>query len=149
MNEQFLSDDDRNLLAAEIALGLLEGDELSRALVLFDKDAELAEAVDRWNGRLAPMLSSISSKDPPDVVWRSIGSRFGIAADNDNFAVIHRTMVAWRRAALAAAALAAALSMGLILQPDPVPQPVPRAEASQTLVAALTTPENEVRLVAT
>jgi anti-sigma-K factor RskA len=149
MSEQLLSGGDRDLLAAELALGLLEGEELSRAFVILNRDVELAEAVGRWSGLLASMLASISPQEPPEFVWKSIAIRIGMPADNNNFAVIHRTMVAWRRAALAAGALAAALSMFLIVRPDAVPPPVPRAEASQTLVAALTTPENDVRLVAT
>jgi anti-sigma-K factor RskA len=56
-DEAELGGDD--LLAAELALGLLEGEELGEARRREVEDASFARAVDRWNERFAPMLDAI------------------------------------------------------------------------------------------
>ena len=47
---------DRDLLAAEYALGLLEGEALLEARGLSATDRDFGDAVDGWLERLAPWL---------------------------------------------------------------------------------------------
>ena len=48
--------DDEDLLAAEMALGLLEGAEASSAEARIEHDAQFAALVETWRERLATML---------------------------------------------------------------------------------------------
>lgn len=138
--------DERDNLAAELALGLLDGDELARARQAYYGDPELREAVARWQGRLAALADEVPSAEPRPRVWSAIERRLGHGAANDNPGRVH----AWRAAALSAGALAAALAIALILRPEAAQLPVPQVQdPGRPLVATLSTPENASQLVAT
>ncbi len=47
---------EREHLAAEHSLGLLTGDDLDRARALLRSDPAFRASVERWAGRLAPLL---------------------------------------------------------------------------------------------
>jgi hypothetical protein len=65
-------DDEHDLLAAEHALGVLHGAELTRARELVLASPEFAEAVDDWRHTLAPIADEVSELPPRPGVWVAI-----------------------------------------------------------------------------
>lgn len=59
-------------LAAEYALGLLEGEDLLAARGRIAHDPAFAEAVAVWEARLAPLLDEVGSAAPPADLWTRI-----------------------------------------------------------------------------
>jgi anti-sigma-K factor RskA len=103
--------DDQELLAAELALGLLEGKERAAALRLSLSDPAFAGAVTGWTERLAPLFDEVSESLPPAYVWPAIEARIG-ARDRDDTVQRLRT---WRATAIAATAVAASLAAMLVI----------------------------------
>ena len=85
--------DEFETLAAEYALGLLEGDELARAIELDRVDPAFRDAVERWNNRMAPMLDRV---DRPNRVL--IGGDYGHGSLGDE-ASLHVVLEQLREAA--------------------------------------------------
>jgi anti-sigma-K factor RskA len=133
MSEQAISrEEERSALAAEYALGVLEGAELAEARSLLRSDAGFREDVGRWLGRFAPLLDEVREAEPPAHVWAGIERRIGgPAGANDNERTLKRRLAVWRGAAAGATALAASLAIVLLTRPDNVapPQPAPPAQA--------------------
>lgn len=103
--------DDDFILAAELALGLLdpiEGDDAERR---YAADPPFAAAVDRWR---SDMLADVGEVPPPASAWPAIQRRL---ADNDNAASGATLMKRWRAAALAAGSIAAVLALMLVTRP--------------------------------
>ncbi|MES2987150.1 MAG: anti-sigma factor [Pseudomonadota bacterium] len=130
------SPEELDTLAGELALGVLDGEELVRALRLQLADRDFRVAVLAWQERLSPLLAEI-----PEAPVR-VGTWQGLEARLDDRAPVRlkRQVQVWRAGALAAAAVAAVLAFVLILQPlrAPVPAP-PRIEIAQ-LVSKSGTP---------
>lgn len=101
---------ERDALAAELAIGLLDGPERADALRLVMADPEFAAQVDAWSLRLAPMLGDVPSIAPPARTWD------GIEAQVSAGGVVRRLRL-WRGAALASTGIAAALALFLALGP--------------------------------
>lgn len=128
---------DSNQLAAELALGVLEGEELAEARAMAARDPEFRDEVARWSGRLAPMLDEVEPVTPPDGVWRAIEARLGGPAANDNLVKLQRRVGIWRGIAGAAMALAACLAIVLLVQPRTVVPNARQSAASPPMVAML------------
>ncbi len=64
--------EDRSALAAEYALGVLEGDERAQALALLDTDPDFARMVDDWSRQLAPLSRLAPATPPPTDLWDRI-----------------------------------------------------------------------------
>lgn len=116
--------DDDDILAAEFALGLLDGAEAAGAQNRARSDAVFSARVAWWQEQLA-----LSAEDAPEHprpnVWRQIERAL---PQNDNARALMRR---WRAAAIGAMAVAASLLGVIVLRPVPiVPQP-------QVMVAAL------------
>lgn len=135
--------DDLDMLAAEFALGLLEGEERAGAHALFAADEDFRRRVGAWTGRLAPLLDEAEQQAPPAELWSRIERRIA-APTASNVIVLRRKLSLWRGYAAAATALAASLALFLVTRPEPVP---PRAEAP--MVAMMEAPGSETKLVAT
>jgi anti-sigma-K factor RskA len=133
--------EDRRRLAAEYALGALEGAELKEAQALASSDREFREEVARWSGRMAPLLDEIAPVAPPDSVWRRIEARIGPA--NDNVTVLQRRIGLWRGIAAGAMTLAASLAIVLVTQPQSVAPP-----AGPPMVAMLGDRQEPMKVVA-
>jgi len=123
---------DPDCLAAELALGLLDGADRAAALRLMIVDASFAQRVDSWRERLAPLNDAIPELAPPAHLWRSIESRLH---DGPRGALIR-----WRAATAGMTALAAALLAVIVLR-SPAPSPVPTAAPTPKLVAQLGAPQ--------
>lgn len=146
-------DDARDLLAAEYALRLLEGEELLHARGLAGTDAGFRAAVEAWERRLAPLAETVAEVDPGPEVWARIeravaaetaaGTGAQAGADEparDNVVALKRRERLWRGLAGTMAALAAGLALALYLavaQPDPTGAPPTAGAPAPSLVAAL------------
>jgi len=145
---------DREALAAEHALGVLEGDAARLADELMETDPAFATAVWEWRERLSPLAARVAEVEPDPATWRHI------AADLDRPAAppraapreaggtegsgssrgaeviqLRRSRGRWRATAIAATALAAAAAVLLVVGP-PAPEPPP-----VRFVAVLSPPE--------
>ncbi len=62
------------LLAAELALGVLEGAERTTAEQRVMRDRGFARLVEEWEQRLAPWAAEVREVPPPPQVWDRIAS---------------------------------------------------------------------------
>jgi len=105
-------DEERDLLAAEHALGLLEGEEARRARLLAASDPDFAESVARWEARLAPLGDEIAAAAPdPRLRDRILAAIATAPGAGDNVVVLRRTLRRWRILAGAMTAVAASLAL--------------------------------------
>ena len=149
--------DERDALAAEFVLGLLEGEDLAEAGTRLSRDAEFAAAVEAWHRRLAPLFDSVRDIEPPTDLWQRIERRLDVQSPgagsgeeppNTVVPIAGRERF-WRRTALAMTALAAGLALVLglrIAEPErPAPPPV-RAQPEPALIASLASDDNSAAL---
>jgi anti-sigma-K factor RskA len=147
-DERPMTPEERDLLAAEHALGLLTGDEAAEAASRWRDDPEFRRAAARWSGRLAPLAEEAADKAPPPRVRVALEARLGsepARGANDNEVRLRRRMNLWRAWAGAATAIAASLALVLATRPD-APAPVP---AGQPMVATMAAAGSEAKIVAT
>ena len=129
-------------LAAEYALGVLDGRDLEDARRRVAADTDFRAEVGDWSAKLAPMIDEIDPVDAPAGLWRkielAIGSELRQSA-NDNAADLQRQLGWWRAAAGGMTAIAAALGIVLLGRPDqgapPSPPAPPIVSAGQPMVA--------------
>lgn len=130
-----LSNNDDRWLAAEFALGVLEGERLRTAQRKFESEPTFRQAVEVWQEQLSPLLDEIEPETPSPRVWKSIESRL-FSDEVESGGGLWRNLGFWRSMSfvtggLAAAAIAALLLLpphGLLVRPD----------SDQRLVATLT-----------
>jgi anti-sigma-K factor RskA len=119
-----------DVLAAEHALGLLDGADRADAERRMALEPTFALAVETWQARLAAFVDETSSEHPPAEVWARIIERLG-APSNVVELRLRRSLAIWRGAAIAAAAVAATLAAALILpRPQPASSPLLMAKLS-------------------
>lgn len=127
---------DDQALAAELALGVLDGAELAAARARLAADRAFAAEVARWEEWLAPLALAFPETSPP----AGLEARVLAAIDVPGAA----PRAGWRRrGALALAGLAAAvlaLVVGPLRAPPPPPVPAPIRPAAAPLLAALVVP---------
>jgi len=99
------------LLAAELALGVLEGNERTTAVQRAAQDQRFARLVEEWEQRLAPWAAEIRDVSPPAQVWDRIAS--AVPAQTARGGLWH-SLNFWRGTSFAAGAFAAACLAGLI-----------------------------------
>ena len=109
-------DEDREILAAEYALGTLDASERAEAERLIVSDAAFAAQVAYWERRLALLAEAVDGVEPPDSVWQNIiaGLRgaavlAGTPSGSAEIVYLTRKMNRWRNATYVAGALAASL----------------------------------------
>lgn len=68
---------ENNTLAAELALGLLTGDEKKAAIDRLAQDVDFAESVHEWQERLAGMAEGMTPVMPPARAWHGIREKLG------------------------------------------------------------------------
>lgn len=142
-------DHERDLLAAEYALGLLEGEALLGARGLAGTDPAFAAAVAAWEARLAPLIDEIAESEPsPGLRARVLAALPRRSAPDDTVVALRRTMGRWRLAAGAMTAIAASLALILLYPRAEAPRPPapPTATAAPMLVASLTSPGADTSL---
>ena len=133
--------DERDALAAELALGVLDGEARAEAVALAKRDDGFAAAVAAWYERLAPLLDEIAAVEPGPALWTRINAALDASGERtDNVVSIERALKRWKGIAAAASAIAAALLVVVAL-PRPasiVPAPVVVQQAT-TMTAAIAT----------
>lgn len=125
-------DPDPDRTAAELALGLLDGDERAAALRRVLADPAFAGEVDQWRDRLAGLFDDYRPIAAPDSVAQRLASDAAPA----------RTRNAWPILALAAA-LAATIALFFVTRPGPVPVPAGPAAARHTMMLAALMPSDK------
>ncbi|MDP1027212.1 anti-sigma factor [Sphingomonas sp. KR1UV-12] len=131
-------DEDTDMAAAELALGLIEGEERAAALRRVLADPGFAAEVERWRQWLAQLFDLWPEVEPPaELIDRIDASLGGVAMPR-----VRR--FPWPLLAIASSALAACLLVIVALRPGGGPPPgsppieAPAPEAAQpTLVAAI------------
>lgn len=139
---------ERDRLAAEYALGVLEGAEAARAEAMFETDAAFTTAVTRWAAHLAEIDRSAPELQPAPVLWDRIGAGLGPAAvgtpvpsrrpssspspQTSVWQQLWSSLGFWRPAGLVAACAALVLAVGLGVA-------VRQASRAPVLVAVLLT----------
>jgi anti-sigma-K factor RskA len=138
-----VDDGEPDVAAAELALGLLEGEERAAALRRLLADPAFARDVERWREQFAALFAEVRGTDP----GRDHGER--VIARLDGPAA--RASGAWKPVAIAASLVAAGLSGLLVMRPEPTPTPAPvvAAAAPAPMVAAFMIEGHEAPIVAT
>lgn len=110
---------DRDALAAELALGLLDPAERAEALRLCLSDPDFAAAVEHWGLRFSPLLAELPSVEAPAHVWPMVAARVGSGDGTDHGRIIRR----WRGIASLFGTVAAALGLFILVRPADAPVP--------------------------
>ena len=132
---------ERGIMAAEYALGLLEGEDLLEARGLMARDPAFASEVAFWEARLAPLLDEIAGAVPDEALWERIAAQ--VASDPGGEVVSLRSRLRfWQRAAAGAAIAATGAVALLVLQPGAAPP----AGAGGPLVASIPIGDTPLRL---
>lgn len=125
-------------LAAEYALGLLDGEELERARTLLRQDPDFRRTAGHWLGRYATLLAEVAPVEPPARVWAGIEaqiSRPKVANDNDR--LLHRQLRTWRAVAAGITAVAASLAVALVTRQPSIAPPAVERSVAPPLIALL------------
>jgi anti-sigma-K factor RskA len=124
-------------LAAEHALGVLNGGERAAAELRMARDPVFAALVAEWRARLHPLIAEVAAISPPHGLWPRIERAL---PSNDN-AVVLRHLRLWRGATIGSLGLAAAAMVAAVVLGVRPPVTVPTANPAPILNASLTTPE--------
>lgn len=114
-----LPDDD--LLAAELALGVLADAERTAAQSRAVRDPAFARKVAAWEERLGPWADEIAEVAAPPQVWDRIAASLPAEPKNSGW---WQSLAFWRGLSLATGALAAAC-VGALIYLGNAPQPAP------------------------
>lgn len=132
-----IADPPDEMVAAELALGLLDGVEREQARALEATDPAFAKAVSAWSDRLAPLLDEVAAVAPPSAVLDALLRRIALPQPaNDPLPALHRSVTTWRTATGLASALAACLALVVLLRPDAATLPPAVPTATQPAVRA-------------
>lgn len=138
---------DKDRLAAEHALRLLEGEELITARGLMASDPAFAAAVADWEEKLAPLYDGASGTVPPPAVWARIEAelaRPARSAASANVVALQRRVRRWQIASVLSAAAAVALAFFAFPGTKPAP-----AEPTAPLMANIPIADTPLRLAVT
>jgi anti-sigma-K factor RskA len=114
---------DDELIAAEYALGVLEGAARAAAAARVARDRAFALMVADWEERLAPWAGEIGDVAPPPQVWERIAA--ALPAPPPQRVGLWQSLAFWRgltlaTGALAAACIAALIYVGTLAQQEPL-----------------------------
>lgn len=154
---------DDAMIAAEYALGLLEGEELLMARGRVAREPEFAAAVAQWEERLAPLLDDLPGLLPSESVWQQIEARIaaqasspeagsGTASAGAEVIELNARVRRWQwvSALTSAAAVAALAVVALPIGPGSAPTPnateTPVLAAADPLVASIPIGDTALRL---
>jgi len=131
---------EQEALAAEYALGVLEGAERRTADDLIARDPAFAAAVARWRTDIEPLAETVAPVAPPADVWRRIEAGLAPAQAPTPAATpgLWSSLAFWRGLSFASAA-AAAVFAALLVSPQAPVTPVP-TEAQPSLQPAVVGP---------
>ena len=137
---------DNPMLAAEHALGLLEGEELAQSRAKLENDPEYRWRKDWWNNWFAPWTDEVSGAEPSDVVWVRISeavaaSQRANAADTAVGAMqkvvsLEDRLKRWQWAAGITSAAAAIMLAVMVFAPGSEPGAIAPSGDGTTLAAS-------------
>ncbi|CAA9511533.1 MAG: hypothetical protein AVDCRST_MAG62-558 [uncultured Sphingomonas sp.] len=132
---------ERELLAAEHALRLLEGEELLEARRLQAGDPAFAAEVATWEARLGPLFDQINPIEPGPELWERIERALNGDGQSARILKMRHKVRRWQAAtglATAAAIALALLAVPPLLRPPAAPPSPPTAPApAPVLIASL------------
>ena len=137
---------ERERLAAEHALRLLEGEELVMARGLAASDPDFAREVSEWEERLAPLQDELAGVEPGADLWDRIQAQLDGGTPAAEVTALRKRVRQWQIASLVSAAAAIALAFLAIpaMQQAPVaPQP------GEPLMANIPIGDTSLRLAVT
>lgn len=137
---------DRDRLAAEHALCLLEGEELLTARGLMASDPEFAADVAQWEQRLAPLANAIGPVEPRPEMWARIQRKLADGDNSSEIATLKQRVRQWQIASMLSAAAAIALAFFTFVQPA---QQTPAETPEAPLMANIPMGETQLRLAVT
>ena len=118
--------------AAELALGVLDGNERAGALRRVIAEPSFAREVEQWRDHFGLLFAGVGERDAPQAVWPRVEARIGGGRE---VAVI-RPRNPWKPAAMAASVAALAMT-AVAFRPQPVaPVQIAAAPMIATLAAA-------------
>lgn len=122
---------EQEMLAAELAFGLIDGVDRERAEALRASDAGFAAMVALWEAQAREEMETIASVEPPTELWARIAAAADAVAHTGNVVAfdpaarekaLARRLAWWRGGALVGGALAASLAVLLVVRSEaPVP----------------------------
>jgi anti-sigma-K factor RskA len=129
---------DDPMIAAEYALGLLEGEELLAARSKEANDEAFARRKDWWNNWFAPFTDEMAGTEPGADVWARIKAEItSRSVDEDSRVVdLQSRLRRWQWAAGATSAAAAVLLAVMVFSPGNAPNPEPSATGPVQMAAA-------------
>lgn len=130
---------ERDILAGEYALRLLEGEELAAARRLLVEDPSFAAAVAAWDNRLHPLTGEVPERALPSGLWARIEQALDRVPETPAILALRRQVRRWKAAAGLFGAGAVAALIALLLVPRGAPPaivPPPTAQASAPVLAA-------------
>ena len=133
-------DEEQDLLAAEYALGLLEGSELRQARQLVLASPQFAHAVRTWEFTLAAIGGEPPEQTPPDGLWARIEQFAQNRGEHGVVLELRQRLRVWRGISLAAVATAAALVLFVAFPLTTDPAPAIKGNQN-VLLASLSSPE--------
>lgn len=110
---------EEDVLAGELALDVLEGEERAAVLRRYLSDPAFAAAVEAWRLRLGQLHEAVEDEPIPGL-WHAIEAKL----DRDDAPQTLRKLRFWRGTAFASGAVAAALALALLLPQTPQVQTV-------------------------
>lgn len=137
MAEVPLSAEERDGLVAELALGVLDGEERAAAQrALMADPAFTPGLIEDWRRRLAPLYDEYTPAAPADTLWAGIAARIDDADAPRERAL--RQLRIWRAGAMIAGLVAASLALVLLFRPVPSPVLLPQPSAGPVAIAQVT-----------
>ena len=115
--------------AAELALGVLDGDERAGALRRMIADPSFAREVEQWRDHFGLLFAGVAERDAPGDVFERVEARIGGGRE----VTAIRPRNPWKPAALAASVAALAMT-AVAFRPQPV---VPVQVAAAPMIAAM------------
>ena len=129
---------DDAMLAAEHALGLLEGEELLDARGRLATDEEFAWRREWWDGWFAPLTDEVAGMEPRAHVWEAIDARVNAATVSEGGDVVdlQSRLRRWQWTAGLTSAAATVMLAVMVFAPGTGPEPMPGQTDAPTLAAA-------------
>ncbi|MEM1131727.1 MAG: anti-sigma factor [Pseudomonadota bacterium] len=124
---------DKDVLAGELALGVLEGQERADAMRLMLSDPEFAAKVEIWREDLSGLYDDLPQAEPSAAVWDRISADIGGVANDTG---PNRSLAFWRGGALISGAVAAALMVALVFPRGDEAVSVPATAQQQSYAIA-------------
>ncbi len=123
-----------DVAAAELALGVLDGEEKAAALRRMLAEPDFARDVERWRDHFALLFAGVAEEIAPDGVFEKVEARLDGRSEPRR-----RTVNPWKPTAIAAS-LAALAMTAVALRPveAPIaPTPAPQIVAAAPMIAAM------------